>query len=573
MITENAKAAATKGRSKSSKLDRPGPRLLDAVARLAMVCNQDPHEWVCAFGLPKERANQIVERAKERHTGRMPRKADRPMSLIEQVEDHLANGKPPSDQPVIRVGLLHWEPFTTLPLRHLDVSAIVPGSPSIPPHELSMAAAWVRKTAGTVLPEIRRFEFHKVDEIDELIRGLGVRGGKRRWDIAVGLFDLPQRRRMGLWFTDVPGFRVRLGALFFCNTEGQLAPKWDHIAAPDRSDSKRVFHVVTVLEEAAWVFLRGPVQYPEHAIHAVRSLKVDELVIECARVARSLELDSPPESPIGFLLVTDEETCQRVQRTFSAFREHPLNGVATAQRQSTPEIASSEQESQTDVDDQTTLRKFSNWLVKPVEDPEDTRPGYNVTLCLAPSEERLYRQMRRAKIYELFESALEDTATLYAEFCAQGAQHAGALCLFVNNGHVDWKPNSRLPRGIWSAREFRHMGRDRGVGYLEHPRIAQAFCRRLFMKLREVVERDAQFNLWASESADTSPTHLITRSDRDETVARLAHQMTHWLLPPHEEWHKELQRLTNRPCPEACEYFRQPNGGEGSQIRPSDRPR
>lgn len=510
------------------------PRLWDAVARLAIVCQADPVGWVRAFGAPVADAAEIVERARERLPATKPRR----VTLLDRAERAIAHDASGEDGLVIRVGLLRWEPLTTLRLNRWWPADAQPR----PDWDRSFAAAWVEKAIGTVIPENVRFEFSQVEEIDDLIGGLGVHGGKRTLDAGVGLFDLPQRRRMGMWFSSIPGFEARLAGLCFHADRGAIPPTWEQISAPDRSNAASVYPVVTGNKEAAWAYLRGPIRYPPDRIRTARSLAIHSVVSACAQAAESLR-DSATPATGAFVLVTDEETRDRVRREFRALREDPDAYIEQHAAEAGASLSAAVAPEPTDP---VSLRRFAAWHDSPVPDPDDIRPRYNVTICFAPGEERLYKFVRRGKVDELFGNAAEDTARLYAEFCAQGARAWGMLQLRGGPRGVEWRRPDEPPSGLWSAHGFSRpyleaLKNQHGV---DIDRLERAYRRRLHEAVAAIVDVDPQFNAWLNAEHPRSRSAAQHDTRRADERQRLTAAICDWLAEP---WGKDRTARGNKP--------------------------
>lgn len=394
------------------------------LTRLALHFRRDPRRWIEMVGIPWDAATQAVcreaaQRLSQRSataelsgpgglSGAPAGSGDAGLSGFAQISMQKGPGRPGSRSlaagGTLHIGLVRRAPFS-VPLA--DGTG-------------SFLEQFVRRLLGSWDCGLA-LQFHDLGEgeaVDAMLRA------EPELQLTVGILETAGRRRSGISFVRIPGWRVRLAGLSLVPRHGQaLPPTWSEAT---RADSSARPMLLVREGSAAHQYLSGPCAVPSDRI--VIHTESDEAVL--AQVFRR-EVESRARSWV--LLAGDSGECRRVRALLAA-------SESSASDSSSPGPIGSN-------------RGYDPVLL---EDTRDEAPEYPLALALPPGRHALSRRLRFTRDQDLFRAMPRVMAASYAAL--------------VHTVH-------RFPEyGEWVR-----LRRFRGAG----PEFQDALCRSLFLSLRQ----------------------------------------------------------------------------------------
>lgn len=269
-----------------------------SATRIARLLDEDPFVLVQAIGLG---ADADTRDAIERELHQKPRDSSRPtptnsrgsrdiLEVIKWRAERAADHKPTAagKKPVVRVGILDYKPF------------------SIPLDDKSFFEEFADRLIGSIDPEwgisCEKTDTHGSIEyfVEELIDD-----DDPKYDMVLGLFETVHRRRLGIDFIPIPGWRISLDALCLwpLNRPDSERPRWHDVVSFRKNNP---FVAALLKGEAGHLFLMGPCQYPEsHTVLLKDMANERDLAEQIKKVAEQNGYERT-------VFIADEETCRRV---------------------------------------------------------------------------------------------------------------------------------------------------------------------------------------------------------------------------------------------------------------------
>lgn len=257
----------------------------------------------------------------------------------------------------VQIGIADFWPFCQPPL----------GSPR------SFFQRFAERLIGSIDPSWRIQT--RIDTARNLARALT--GADPRPHLSIGLFDTVPRRRSGIGFLPIPGFRVRLAAIHVRQRgSGPRAPTWEEATSPGGWEAVRF---LVIAGEPGGLYLEGQCGCPRERLLLRSPMQPDRLAEELLQ-----EVRRRANEPV--VLVTDELSVL------------PILGALERQEGFS--------------------ERFS-W--EELSGARDDTAGYLLSVAVPPAAARWRKLLETALERDLFGTAALRTARLYASTLAEAA--------------------------------------------------------------------------------------------------------------------------------------------------------
>ncbi len=235
-------------------------------------------------------------------------------------------------------------------------------------------------------------------DIDKLIERLQ---NSNPYDMAVGVFDMVCRRKFGLDFVHLPGWRLRLSGIYLQpqGNNSECKPTWNEIVSKENRDN----HVAVVVGgEAGYLYLKGQCRYEEDHLKTIWATDDPQITVDPQKLGEQYvkEFSNNPKKIVVF--VADEETCRRVQDYLNGGRRPTIRGNEAFQLEGDP----------------------------------DDRPSYRLSIAVRDDDPRWRSLIAGAVRTELFDNVINETVRLYAKYLSN--------CMVLTNGTGHVKSSFRF---------------------------------------------------------------------------------------------------------------------------------
>jgi hypothetical protein len=340
------------------------------LTRVAKAVGEEPIRVLKATGLPD---NEIVVSAMHGEEQRLAvedaeSSGDLGQSILEQIEwRHHAWGA----KRAVSVGILDYAPFVST-----DTNK-------------SFFHRFAQRLVGSI-DHRWGIDPHFDAEIQPFVDDLA--GPAPSCHLVMGLFDTVQRRRLGLDFLPIHGWKIRLSAVcFWPSTRSHSErPKWSDVVRPETQSR---FQAVVIDGEAGHLYLAGPCRFPdEHMTSVTRVSDVGPLARKFEAIAR----DSGYEAAV---LVADEETCRKTMLWLNAGKR-PYERILGS------------------------LRGFRAIELK---DAPECCPAYDLAIAFKAGDRQWRDLLHAALDIELYHNDYRATAQMYASVMIAGYNQENLL--------------------------------------------------------------------------------------------------------------------------------------------------
>jgi hypothetical protein len=369
------------------------------LTRLAVRLDREPREWIEMAGIAwVDDIPKVSDSALRRASRPKPQR-----DIVPQLYDPLWDIQDRAKRnmiPHVRIGLVSYGPFSS-PLRSLPASFL---------------NVYATRLLGAIEPAWKSgIQFMEDSEIrTELAKS------PPTVHLGLGLLETVHRRRRGLDFLPIPGWRVRLSAASIRRRgENRTPPDWTSAISSSNAGS----HEFMVLEgDIAHHFLVGQCGIPAEKLLFRSASGPEDLAATFLKEARR-----QPERWI--LLVCDEETCRRTTHMLGR-----TEGFG------------------------------EEFVVEEIPGAPEECPSYPLSVAFRGGSPAWRDLLRAATELELFANSYRQTAQLYAELMAAGLFRAipGQL------------PSPSDLRAIWRPAHFRLASRE----------FQETLCRQLIGSLQ-----------------------------------------------------------------------------------------